>query len=42
MKKKKKQEYKYFVYCRVGTEEQLTQAADKEKRIKLLKITKKY
>ena len=42
VKKKKKQEYKCFVYCRVGTAEQLTQSADEEKRIKLLKITKKY
>ena len=41
MKKKKKLEYKCFVYCRVGTEEQLTQVGDKGKRIKLLNITKK-
>ena len=35
MKKKKKQEYKCFVYCRVGTPEQLTQTDDKEKENKL-------
>ena len=33
VKKKKKQEYKCFVYCRVGTPEQLTQTDDKEKKI---------
>ena len=41
-KKKKKQEYKCFVYCRVGTPEQLTQTDDKEKENKLLKITEKH
>ena len=29
-------------FCRVGTSEQLSQPDEKEKRIKLLKITKKY
>lgn len=42
VKKKKKQEYKCFVYCRVGTPEQLTQTDDKEKENKLLKITEKH
>lgn len=42
-KKKKQKQNQYCVcYCRVATAEQLSQTEDKEKRIELLKTTKKY
>ena len=44
MKKKKKKipNYKFVIYCRVGTPEQMSPQDDEDKRMELLKTTKKH